>query len=336
MIMLAGLMVILILSPAVAAAQSKVGTTAAQFLSIGMGARATAMGGTFTAVSDDITGLYWNPAGLARLGANEAGFVHTNWLIGTSIDWAGIGIKAGNYGTFGAAVTLLGSGDILRTTEIDPDGTTGETFSTSDFAVGLSYARAITDRFSVGITLKYVSQRLYNVSATTAAADFGVLFKTSENGLRIAAVISNFGGSLKLSGKDLLVTATTGTGQAGENNQIAAELTTDTWNLPTSFRIGLAYDALRLPDGRLTLAADAMSPTDNRESINLGAEYAWRDLLYLRAGYNGLLRSDSETSWTAGAGLRYNFSGIGFSFDYTYQAFGRLSAPQWLAVGMRF
>lgn len=319
-------------------AQTKIGTTAAQFLGVGVGARAVAMGGAFVAVADDISSLYWNPAGLGRARRGEANFVHADWLVGTGIDWAGIGVPLGRYGALGASVFLLNSGDIERTTELQPDGT-GEVFNTQDLAIQLTYAKALTDRFSIGGSFKYVQQRLYNVSASTIAFDVGLIFLTASNGLQLGATITNFGGKMQLNGKDLLTTVSSGTGQNGDNNGIPARLNTDEWAIPLSFRIGVAYPLLNAGNAgehRLMIAADGISPSDNSTSLNVGGEYTWRNLLSLRGGYNSLFIQNAEASWTLGAGLEYDFGGVAVKFDYTYQAFGRLNAPQWISVGMEF
>jgi hypothetical protein len=105
-----------VFTTAVSMAQTKVGTTAAPFLGIGMGARAVAMGGAYTAISDDIYALYWNPAGVSQGTRIQTGFTHTEWLVGTQINWAGAIIPAGSFGSFGVSVTVLNYGTMEITT----------------------------------------------------------------------------------------------------------------------------------------------------------------------------------------------------------------------------
>jgi hypothetical protein len=318
--------------------QTKVGTTAAQFLGIGMGGRAVGMGGAFTAISDDINALYWNPAGIAGSSRLQLGINRASWLVDTRFIWAGITIPAGIAGTFGVAVTSLDYGTFDVTTMAREDGT-GETFTAADLAVQLTWARMLTDRFSVGLTMKYINQTIYTAAANGFAIDAGFLFNTGllPNGLKIGASVSNFGTSMRMRGAALTVDYDQTRGrQAGVNGNTPAELRGDEFNIPLNYRLGVSYDLVRNPQNRFTLAADALSPNDNTQTINLGTEYAWKDVVFFRGGYNALLESDAEKGWTLGAGLRYNIGFAIFRFDYTYQRFGRLNDPQWLAIGLDF
>ncbi|MFN3387074.1 MAG: PorV/PorQ family protein [Candidatus Thermochlorobacter sp.] len=329
------LMSVFILSlPLSLAAQSRVATTAAQFLGIGIGARAIAMGSAHIAVSPDVTSLYWNPAGIARNTGVQLGAVHSRWLVGTTINWAGLTYNLPNIGTFGAAATWLASGDIERTTELQPDGT-GDFFSVNDVAIQLSYATSLTERFSVGGSAKFISQSIWTASATGLALDLGILFDITDF-LRLAATMYNFGTQMNMTGNALLVTASTGTGAAGENNGIPARLATDNWNLPLVFKIGLALQAYKDKDHLVVLALDGVAPNDNYSYLNIGAEYVWRNLIFLRAGYNTLLLSDSEMGLAFGVGLKYGFAGCNFAFDYTFQTFGKLNPPQWFSLALQF
>lgn len=250
--------------------------------------------------------LYWNPAAIARNERVQTSFIHSNWLVDTRIAWAGATANFGDVGTVGGSITLLTSGDIERTTERDPDGT-GEFFSTSDLSFNLTYARPLTDRFSVGITAKLISQSLYQSSAQTVAMDLGVLFDVNKR-FRLAATMHNFGGTMRMRGNALLITASTGTGLNGNNNGIPAELSTDAWNLPLVFRVGIATEVIEDASNRLTLALDAVNPNDMQPHANVGMEYGWRDMLFLRTGYNQLFVEFAEAGFTLGAGLKYNLA----------------------------
>ncbi|MDX2128168.1 MAG: PorV/PorQ family protein [Chloroherpetonaceae bacterium] len=314
-------------------AQSRVATTAAQFLGIGIGPRAVAMGGAQIASRPDVMSLYWNPAGIARNDGLQIGSVHSVWLAGTSINWAGLTAKTG-FGTFGIGATLLSSGDIERTTEAQPDGT-GEFFSTNDLAIQFSYAVSLTDQFSIGGSLKFINQSIWRASAQGVALDLGLLYNI-EDRLRVAATMYNFGTQMAMSGNGLLITASSGTGAAGENNGIPAMLGTESWNLPLVFKIGLSYDLIKDNENLLIIALDGVAPNDNDSYFNLGAEYGWHDLLYFRVGYNTLFLNEAETGLAFGLGVKYMLAGLNFRFDYSYQTFGRLSAPQWLSLSLQF
>ena len=131
---------------------TKTGTTAAKFLSVGIGPRANAMGGAFTAVGNDASSLYWNPAGVASLEKYEAMFTYTSLFkdLNINLNYFALVIPVEGWGNFGVSVTALDYGDMDVTTEYYPEGT-GEKFSAASYAFGLSYARTITEWFSAGI-----------------------------------------------------------------------------------------------------------------------------------------------------------------------------------------
>jgi long-subunit fatty acid transport protein len=315
--------------------QSKVGTTAAPFLGISVGARATAMGGAFTAVANDATAAYWNPSGLARMERNEFQVSHAEWLVGTRLNWFGVGFKLDENNAFGIQVNQLDYGEEQITTPANPNGT-GEYWNAMDLAVSLSYARNLTDRFSIGGSFKYISQRVWNESASAFALDIGLLFHTQLEGLRIGMNIANFGTEMKLEGKDLLRAIDVDPTNAGNNPNIPGNLDTDNWQLPLIFTVGLGYDVIKSTDWMVTLASDAVIPNNNNTYGNVGAEIMWNNLISLRGGYTAIGKEAAEESYTAGIGLQYDFGGFFAKFDYSYSAFGvfknisRFS----LAVGM--
>ncbi len=316
--------------------QSKVGSTAAPFLTVSVGPRAIAMGSAFVGTSNDITALYWNPAGIARIPGNSAVFNVTNWIADIDYNWAAATINLGGAGTFGISVSSLDYGEMEITTLSEPDGT-GGSFGAEDLAIGLSYAYNLTDRFSLGGTVKYIQQTIWNSKATSVAVDVGVLFTSDLAGLRIGASITNFGSTMNMTGSDLFVQHDVDPNIFGNNDQILAELRTDEWPLPLTFRIGLAIDAFNIENHRVTIGADAIHPNDNDESLNVGAEYEFYNILSLRAGYKSLFLDNSEEGLTLGFGLKYDFApGFGLFFDYAYQDVGVLDDTQHFSFGVNF
>ena len=329
-------LIILLLSVVYIFGQTKVGSTAAPFLNIAVSPRAISMGGAFIATANDVSSLYWNPAGASRSDINEAMFSHSRWFADINYNWAGAMVKLGGAGTLGLSLTYLDYGDIEVTTLAEQDGT-GEFFSASDMSLGLTYAYNLTDRFSLGGTVKYIQQKIWNSSASAIAIDLGVLFHSDIYGLRIGATITNFGTGMQMDGKDLLVQHDIDPNIYGNNDQILANLQTDEFPLPLTFRIGLAMDVLDTDDHRFTLAADALHPNDNSESVNVGAEYMFNNLIAFRVGYKSLFLDNSEEGLTAGIGLNYNFAtDFGVRIDYAYQDFGVLDYTQHFSLGIKF
>ncbi|MCH8928727.1 MAG: PorV/PorQ family protein [Candidatus Marinimicrobia bacterium] len=315
---------------------SKVATTAAAFLEIGVGSRATGMGGAFVAVADDATALYWNSAGIARLKKSDMIFIHTEWIAGINYNYLGTAIPMGNAGVLGISITSLSTEEMMVRTVDKPEGT-GERFSVGDLAIGVAFARNLTDKFSIGINTKYIRQNIWNMSATGFALDLGTLFTTQFNGMKIGMSISNFGGKLQMLGKDTFINFDLAPSQDGSNDRIPANLKTDTFPLPLISRVGLAMDIVDGELNKVTLAVDAAHPNDNSEYMNLGMEYSYDGRLFLRGGYKNLFLNDSEENLTLGAGIVYNINNsVIIKFDYSYQEFGRLINTQSFSIAFEF
>ncbi len=330
------IIIILFVAAGVILGQTKTGSTAAPFLNIGIGPRAVSMGGAFVATANDITSLYWNPAGASRVGTNSAMFSYAEWFAGINYNWAGAMLSLDGAGTVGLSVTYLDYGTLEVTTLREPDGT-GETFNPSDMAIALSYAYNLTEQFSIGGSVKYVNEKIWNSSANAIAADLGVLFLSDIYGLRVGASIANFGTDMKMDGKDLYVQHDVNGQIFGNNDQILAKLETDAFPLPLVFRVGLAIDPVSTEDHKFTIAVDATHPNDNAESLNVGGEYTFMNLISLRGGYKSLFLDNSEEGLTLGFGLKYSFAqSLGVFVDYAYQDFGKLKYTQQFSLGVNF
>lgn len=301
--------------------QTKVGTTVANFLTIPVGPRASAMGGAFSAVANDATTGYWNPAGLSRLSRNEFTASTAEWLVGTRLNWVGLGFKFDDDNAIGISINQLDYGEEEITTVSQQNGT-GQYWSASDLAISLSYSRNLTDRFSVGGTIKYISQNIYDVSSTGFGVDVGLLFYTQLEGLRLGMNISNFGTEMQLDGKSLLQPIDIDPANAGNNSNISGQLLTEAWSLPLTFTVGLAYDAYKDEDWLFTFAGDAVIPNNQTTYGNLGAEITWNNLVSLRGGYNAIAKEDALEGLTAGIGVQYDFGGFFAKFDYSYADYG--------------
>lgn len=323
--------------PAAAQSVSRSGTTAAAFLGIGVGPRAQALGGAFTALADDATALHWNPAGVARLTASHATTAHTEWLADLNHDFVAVAVPLAG-GVAGASLTRLGVPEETVRTETEPDGT-GATFTAADLAVGLSYGRVITDRFALGATVKLVQQRIWNSTASGVALDIGTQFRTGFWGdLTIGAAVSNFGSDLRLDGRDLRTFVDPVPDEDGNNDQVPADYALDAWAMPMTFSIGVVARPLRSRMNQLTLAVDALHPSNNHESLNAGVEYGFRERLFLRAGMNSLFLDEAEGGLSLGVGVRQPLpypDGMA-TLDLAVRDAGRLGRVTTIGLGISF
>ncbi|MGD0339124.1 MAG: PorV/PorQ family protein [Bacteroidota bacterium] len=315
---------------------TKVGTTAASFLGIDVGPRANAMGSASVSVANDASAMYWNPAGIAKLNNVDAMFSNARWIADLSFNYAGIVLPLGDFGNVGVNATFLSMGEMERTTVAQPEGT-GELFDAASYAFGLTYARNLTDQFSIGINAKYINERLYNSNAGGFAIDVGALFDTRFHGIMLGMSISNYGSKMQLDGRDLQIQHDIDPGENGNNANINARLQTDNFDLPLMFRVGVSMDVLKgALNSNLIVSADALHPSDDVESLNVGAEYTFNDMISLRAGYKGLAAKDTEQGLNYGAGLHYVIAGTIMNFDYAYIDFGALNAVHMFSIRLGF
>ena len=312
-------LVVLLTSGGSANAQ-KVGTTSFQFLKVMPTARATAMGDAYVSLARGAEALFWNPAGLAHTTGHALTATHIPYLVDTRISSAGYAVSLGRFGQVGLQVHAVDYGDIAETRTdqlgFNPDGTynpglTGSTFGPSAFAAGISYARSLTDRFSTGITAKYVRESLYggdyagatgnvNTAAGAVLFDFGIQYATGFRSLSIAMAVQNFGPEV-----------------AFVEEQFAAPLT---------FRLGATGDLIG-PNGiarqdaqnRVTVAYDLHQPNDYDQQMQFGLEYSFAEVIALRSGYK--MNYDTE-GLTFGAGLNADLIGARFGLDYSYGGMG--------------
>ena len=333
-------------------ATTNVGTAGAQFLKIGPGARVDSLGGAFSAIANDVTTIYWNPAGLSQLEKLSFSDTHTIWLADVRYNYLAFATPIEHVGTLGASVTFLNVPDTEITTLEKPDGT-GLWYSAWDTAVSLAYSRELYHkesgaRLSIGINTKYIHQQIHRESATGVAIDVGTLYHTGWRSLRIGMAFSNFGPEMRFSGPDLV----TGAEEAGDerhadyrpypdttNPSRKAELGTVEYPLPSNFRLGVAYDLIDNETNALTIALDGNHPNDNSERLNFGLEYWYRKMAAIRAGYKlrlGPDHLDDEEGLTLGFGIHLKFNKTMLSLDYAFADFGYLQQAHRVSLGFMF
>jgi hypothetical protein len=315
---------------------TKVGTTAMTFLKIDAGARQIGMGSASVANTEDAMALFWNPAGIARLEKIHTVLSHNRWFADIQLNYLGFAAPIRGIGTIGFHANFLSMDPLPRTTVTFPEGT-GETFDASNYSVGLTYARGLTDRFSIGGTVKVVREEIYNSSATGMAFDIGTLFTTGFKGMQLGMSISNYGTKVQMDGRDLLTQVDIDPKRSGNNETINTVLKTEQYDLPLYFRVGLSMDLLRgAANSNLVIAVDAIHPNDDSEYVNVGAEYVYYNMFALRAGYKSLFATDAEEGLSLGAGFKMTVMRYILNMDYAYRDFGRLGDIQMFSIGFLF
>ena len=286
----------------------RTGTSAAQFLKIGVGARAAAMGNAFIAVGDDASSLYWNPGAITQLDKSQLSFSHTRWFTDIKHEFIGYVHRLGDYRSIGISAIGLIVDPMEITTEFEPFGT-GEYFEYQDLAVGITYAQKLTDRFSVGGTVKYMHETVAELTMSGVRVDFGTYYWVGAGTGRFAVSMINFAPQFTPEGEV--------SGSMG-----ASYSQFQSFNPPTLFTVGYAGEIIRNETHRSTISLQLNHPNDNSESLNLGTEYAWQETAFLRAGYR--LNVD-DASFSLGGGVRFPFSGTDFQFDYAFSEYRYLN-----------
>jgi hypothetical protein len=316
-------------------AQSKTGTTIGQFTLIEPSARTAAMGGAGGSLADEAFAGYYNPGAFGALLQSDVQFSHNSWFAGISLNYAAGVFRLGEIGTAAVTFTSLSSGDIPVTTVEQPLGT-GEHFTVDDLLLGVGYGFRITDRFTCGLQVSYIHERIWHSSTSTFGFNVGTLYQLSPDGLRIGASLMNFGFKSNFDGTDLRVRYDLDAKRYGDNSSLPAAILTDDFSLPFVFRVSLGYPIQIDGSNTVTVAVDALHPSDNSECINVGAEWGFAKVVYLRAGYNGLFQTDNQYGLTAGAGVAWDGLGYLLHVDYGWAKHAYLGSIQRLALGVGF
>jgi hypothetical protein len=280
---------------------STTGTTSADILKIPVGARATGMGEAYVAQAEDVSALYWNPAGLALMQERQASFTYTQLLKDLKYQNAGIGIPLEN-GAIGANLTYLSYGDI-QGYDLGGNPTGNQDAFSAVATVGAAW---LGSQWSAGINAKGIQEKLADEKATTVGFDVGgnLIYPKPVLGgtIRLGAVVANLGQGLKfIDQRD---------------------------PLPTTWKVGVA--AVQMMNRKLNLSLDYAKPRDEDGIVSGGAEYWIGHFLALRTGY--------AASHTEGSGIR---AGVGIrvkkvNFDYAYAGFGDLGMTHRYELSFRF
>ncbi len=334
-----------------------VGTSAANFLKIGVGARGTGLGGAYTALVDDASALYWNPAGLSETTRPAVQFNSTDWMFDVKHQFLGVALPARNKVVYGFSVSYLTMGEMKETTHYETNGT-GRKISASDLALGFGMGRKISDRFSFGLHAKYIKETISFSSASAVAVDIGTQYRTGFSGLTMGMSLSNFGSKMRMFGTDQLIDVDIDE-DLDSNPDTQGRLDTKDWPLPLVFRYGLSFS----PIGKNQLIqAERFSGVLNLEYIDprdynpyyiIGGELDIVNVITLRSGikysyfkYNDALDESHSIdqltkergylprlSWGFGLNsANFPFIPYNFSVDYSSSDMGVLGLVSRLTI----
>jgi hypothetical protein len=268
-------------------------------LNIGVGARANAMGSAFTAIADDMTATYWNPAGLSLINNIQLGFSYNKWFMDSYIGNIVAAIKTGP-GSIGLNIFYMNFGSFDK---IDsPYSEMKDTINPFSFAVALAYGIGLNKNFSLGLSGKFIMQSLSTISYTGYAGDIGLLYKTSLFSAGITAKNLGTGGS---------------------------------YSLPININLGLALNLINSTSNSLIISSDFDYVLNSTHEIKAGIEYDYEKVLYLRAGYKYNLSDNYLTElkgFSVGAGLTLGVLQI----NYAYIPYGELGTSHNIMLCLSF
>ena len=283
-------------------------TTSYNFLKLATNARSAGMGDAYTAVGNDLSAVFYNPAGITQIEKWELVGGYTKWLVGSQIGTFALGVKT-NVATLALSFVNFMTEEFEETTSGNPGGT-GRMVRGSDMALGLTIAKQVTDKLSVGGNIRWVQEDLDLVKYANVDIDFGTLFYTGFKSTRIGMTLKNLGGD-----KDVVVQKA---------------------RFPMTFNLSGAMEVYgNLGDPvSVTVAAEQVFYTDYANRYHIGMEAWVNNRLALRAGYK--TGYDSE-SWSVGGGLKQKLGGQTVKIDFSYHRAEALNEnPLRLALGLAF
>ncbi|MBL8000610.1 MAG: PorV/PorQ family protein [Flavobacteriales bacterium] len=288
-----------------------------------------------------VESMFGNVAGLAHTRKTELVFSTTRWLEGsdTKINALGFGQKLGESSVIGISVMTMSYGDLPVTTVNQPEGGLG-TFSPRSSNIGLSYAKEFSNSIYGGIQLKMVSESIANVRSQGMCFDAGIHYVTGPtDNVHFGINLRNVGPPMRFTGDGLAVQGLLTSG----SDQLTLEQRSERFELPSQLNIGAAYDFHFTELSRLTVAGNFTSNAFTRDQFTLGAEFAFKKMFHLRAGYmyeDGITNDEERVTVFTGpaAGLSVDLpfgseKASAIAFDYGYRATNPFSGVH--SIGVR-
>ncbi len=302
------LMGLIVLLPGLLVAQyNRPGSTDAQFLKIGVSARGAGMSDAYLAAVEGAEATYYNVAALPWLKTKDVVFNHTSWFASIKHEFAAAAYNAGDLGAFGLSVTALTTDEMKVRTPLQPEGT-GETFYAGNYRFGLSYSRFLTDRVTFGLTMSYITMKLYQeFKADAFSLDIAVMYVSDFRGFRFALEIADFGSSI--------------------------QYVNESYPLPTNFQFGLAMNAVDEENQKFLVSVAAIKPNEGEPQAQVGGEWGFWKTFFLRGGYRF---NYSTATYSLGGGVAFDVVGVGMRADYAFNNYKTLGGAHRFGLGLSF
>lgn len=307
------------------ATAQKVGSTSMQFLKVLPSARAAAVGDAYSVWAAGAEAIFWNPAGLALTDNQELSLTYTDWLFDARQGGLAYALSLGRLGAVGVQVQYVDFGTFEETTNERPyindpnqPGLTGRTFRPFSYLVGATYGRHLTDRFALGLGVKYAFEALFDAATVQSQVRQGVFDDVST---RASAILFDFGIRYNTGFRSIQI------GSAVQNFGPDVTYAVESYPVPLVFRVGIAADLVGSNGlflggheaSQVRAAFDLFHPNDYDQQLHLGLEYEFLEVLSLRGGYKFNYDSDGLT---LGGGLKHGLGGLGLAIDYSFGAMG--------------
>lgn len=287
----------------------RVGKSGFSFLKISPSARAAGMGDAFTAVANDISAIFYNPAGLTHINKFDFTFGITNWIVGSKLYSGAIARPVGKRSVIGLSIVQFSPEEFEETTVLEPTGT-GRLVSVGDVSIGLAYAIKLTDQLSFGFKGKWIEEWIDSDKANGVAIDFSTYYYTGFKDLSVAMIMKNFGPE--------------------------AKYLSDKFKLPLYFNVNTAMSLIgeQGSNFRWLVSVESAFATDYRDRYHVGTEMEFFNVFSLRSGYK--LFYDTE-DWTAGIGINVKTGRKKLFIDIAYSNFSEYFEPPFrLSIGGSF
>jgi hypothetical protein len=265
-----------------AAASDRAGSSGLSFLRFGMGAKAVGMGEAFCAQSGEVTSAWWNPAGLSGIEGINLSFTHNQWFQDITVEHFSSALSMGR-NTLGLSLTMAKVPDIEKR-----EGPTDDPialFDAHDVVFSLSFARSIREGFALGLSAKWLYEKIDINSASGLGFDLGGIYSPIEN-LTFGLAVQNIGEKIKFE--------------------------KEKFSLPTLYKVGLAYLVKKENlNSDFLFGLDLVKPRDDEVKIHLGGEVSLYQTLKIRSGYQS---GYDEKDFSFGLGTKFR----NYSIDYAY------------------